>query len=240
MFADMRGFTAFTEAHSPEDTLTMLNRMFGALGEEVVKRSGTIDKFIGDSIMAFWNAPVDVADHARRACDAALAMRGTLAMLNSDGRLSGIAIGIGISTGEALVGNMGLESRFDYSAIGDSVNVASRVEGESKLVGFDIVVSENTRIAVPDLAWLEAGSVQLKGKSRRLPVHILVGDAAMAQGQSFKALEAAHLALLGELRRGGGGEALARCKEVGPTIEPRLARFYELIPGRLADFLSPA
>ncbi len=91
--------------------------------------------------MAFWNAPLDVPDHARRAAEAALAMRTTLEELNRDAALGGIAIGIGLSTGEALVGNMGLESRFDYSAIGDSVNVASRVEGESKVIGFDIVAA---------------------------------------------------------------------------------------------------
>jgi adenylate cyclase len=234
MFADMRGFTSFTEAHAPEETFGMLNRLFGALGEEIVQRSGTIDKFIGDSIMAFWNAPVDVRDHARRACEAALAMRGTLDTLNADGRLTGIRIGIGLSTGEALVGNMGLESRFDYSAIGDTVNVASRVEGESKLIGFDIVASEGTRHAVPDFAWLEAGSVQLKGKSRRLPIHILVGDAALARSAAFAALRAAHAAWLA-----GAGDLL-RCTELASGIDKRLARFYELVPGRADDFASPA
>jgi len=234
MFADMRGFTSFTEAHAPAETFGMLNRLFGALGAEIVERFGTIDKFIGDSIMAFWNAPVDVKDHARRACEAALAMRKTLDTLNDDGRLVGIAIGIGISTGEALVGNMGLESRFDYSAIGDTVNVASRVEGESKLVGFDIVASNATRAAVPDFAWLQAGTVQLKGKAARLPVHILVGDAAMAQSEAFRALSTAHAAWLA-----GKGE-LRRCSELAPSVSPRLVRFYELVPGRAEDFVSPA
>ena len=234
MFADMRGFTSFTEAHAPTETFGMLNRLFGALGAEIVDRYGTIDKFIGDSIMAFWNAPVDVKDHARRACEAALAMRRTLDNLNSDGRLVGIAVGIGLSTGEALVGNMGLESRFDYSAIGDTVNVASRVEGESKLVGFDIVASNETRLAVPDFAWLEAGTVQLKGKSARLPVHILVGDADLAQSAPFQALSAAHAAWLA-----GKGE-LARCAELAAGLSPRLVRFYELVPGRADDFTSPA
>jgi len=234
MFADMRGFTSFTEAHAPEETLGMLNRLFGALGQEIVSRSGTIDKFIGDSIMAFWNAPIDVADHARRACEAALAMRATLDNLNQDGRLSGIAIGMGLSTGEALVGNMGLESRFDYSAIGDSVNVASRVEGESKIIGFDIVAAETTRNAVPGLAWLEAGSVQLKGKSQRLPIHILVGDAALAQSPAFVELRAAHTAWL------KGLVPFERCVALAAAVHPRLRRFYELVPGRAEDFGSPA
>lgn len=234
MFADMRGFTSFTEAHAPTETFGMLNRLFGALGAEIVGRSGTIDKFIGDAIMAFWNAPVDVKDHARRACEAALAMRTTLDNLNGDGRLVGIAIGIGISTGDALVGNMGLESRFDYSAIGDTVNVASRVEGESKLVGFDIVAADATRSAVPDLAWLEAGSVQLKGKSHRLRIHILVGDAALAQSPAFVELRAAHTAWL------QGTMPLERCVALGAAVHPRLKRFYELVPGRADDFVSPA
>ncbi|MBN9305251.1 MAG: hypothetical protein BGO82_08925 [Devosia sp. 67-54] len=234
MFADMRGFTSFTEAHAPTETFGMLNRLFGALGAEIVTRSGTIDKFIGDSIMAFWNAPVDVAGHARRACEAALAMRATLAALNDDGGLDGIAIGIGLSTGEALVGNMGLESRFDYSAIGDTVNVASRVEGESKLVGFDIVAADATRRAVPDLAWLEAGTVQLKGKAARLRVHILLGDAALAQRPDFLALGAAHADWL------AGKGTLARCVELAPAVDPRLVRFYELAAGRADDFASPA
>ena len=234
MFADMRGFTAFTEKHDPASTLAMLNTLFGALGEEIVNRQGTIDKFIGDAIMAFWNAPVDVADHPRRACEAALAMRARLHTLNTSGGLEGIAIGIGLSTGDALVGNMGLESRFDYSAIGDTVNVASRVEGESKLVGFDIVASDSTRRAVPDFAWLEAGTVALKGKANRLSIHILVGDAALGASPRFVALHEAHLAWL------AGHDDIARCAELAAAIEPRLARFYELVPARADDFMSPA
>jgi adenylate cyclase len=234
MFADMRGFTAFTEAHTPTATLAMLNTLFGALGKEIVDRQGTIDKFIGDSIMAFWNAPIDVADHPRRAAEAALAMRARLDALNRDGGLTGIAIGIGLSTGDALVGNMGLESRFDYSAIGDTVNVASRVESESKIIGYDITASDELRRAVPDFAWLEAGTVQLKGKARRMPVYILVGDAAVAQSSAFIALREAHLDWLA-----GHGE-LATCIARADDVDGRLLRFYELIPGRADDFASPA
>ena len=102
------------------------------------------------------------------------------------------------------------------------------------------MAAEPTRFSAPDFAWLEAGSVQLKGKAQRLRIHILVGDAAVARSDSFRALEDAHKALLDELRKGAGGEALARCKQLGPAVEPRLARFYELVPDRLADFLSPA
>ena len=234
MFADMRGFTSWTEAHTPAETFNMLNLMFGALGQEIITRSGTIDKFIGDAVMAFWNAPIDVADHPRLACEAVLAMRKTLEGYNADGRLGGIAVGMGLSTGDALVGNMGLESRFDYSAIGDTVNVASRVEGESKIIGFDIVGAETTMQAVPDFAWLPAGSVQLKGKAKRLPIHILVGDAALARSAEFAALRLAHLALIE-----GHGD-VERCIALSAAVSPRLKRFYELVPARASDFASPA
>jgi adenylate cyclase len=233
MFSDMRGFTAFTESHAPDETLGMLNTLFGALGKEIVERHGTIDKFIGDAIMAFWNAPLDVADHPRRACEAALAMRATLDALNANG-FPGIAVGIGLSTGDALVGNMGLESRFDYSAIGDTVNVASRVETESKIIGFDIVASDSTRQAVPDFAWLEAGTVRVRGKAARLAIHLLVGDATLATSAPFRVLQDAHRDWIA-----GKGD-IATCAALAVHVEPRLARFYELIPGRAEDFRSPA
>jgi len=242
MFADMRGFTSFTEKHTPQDTLATLNTLFGALGKEIVDRFGTIDKFIGDAIMAFWNAPVDVPQHARKGALSAIAMRQTLDALNERKVFGepGLAVGVGLSTGVALVGNMGLETRFDYSTIGDPVNVASRVEGESKLVGFDIVAAEPTAVAAPELAWLEAGTVQLKGKAARLKIFILVGDEELASSDRFKALQVAHAELIAALRTGAAEDALARCRELGPPIERRLARFYELIPGRIDDFVSPA
>ena len=133
---------------------------------------------------------------------------------------------------------MGLESRFDYSAIGDSVNVASRVEGESKVVGFDIVAAEATRAAVPDLAWLEAGSVQLKGKAQRLKIHILVGDAALAQTAGVHRAAAAHSASWRWLAGGGdAGDAASRWRR-------RSSRGWRTStswsPAAADDFASPA
>ncbi|MEQ1769951.1 MAG: adenylate/guanylate cyclase domain-containing protein, partial [Devosia sp.] len=240
MFSDMRGFTSFTEKHTPQDTLATLNTLFGALGKEIVDRLGTIDKFIGDAIMAFWNAPVDVPHHASSGALAAIAMRETLDAMNERKVFGegGLAVGVGLCTGVALVGNMGLETRFDYSTIGDPVNVASRVESESKVVGYDIVAAEPTAVASPELAWLEAGSVSLKGKAARLKIFILVGSEALAQSEKFKALKAAHIELLAALRSGDGTEGLARCTALGKDVEKRLAHFYELVPGRIDDFAS--
>jgi adenylate cyclase len=242
MFADMRGFTSYTEKHTPHETVSTLNTLFGALGKQIVERYGTIDKFIGDAIMAFWNAPVVVEGHPRKAALSAIAMRETLEELNAQTAFGDhqLAIGIGLATGVALVGNMGLETRFDYSIIGDPVNVASRVESECKAVGFDIVAAETTALATPELAWLEAGSVHLKGKAHRLKVYVLVGDDAFATTGKFITLASAHAALVEALRHGEGGEALATCRSLAPAVHPKLEHFYELIPGRIPDFVSRA
>jgi adenylate cyclase len=248
LFTDMRGFTPLSERIEPQRMLGMLNTMFGALGERIVEQYGTIDKFVGDAIMAFWNAPVDIEDHARRACIATLGMRRTLAELNarnafglkgSDAGLDELVIGMGIATGEALVGNMGLETRFDYSAVGNTVNVASRVESASKEIGYDIVVVDATRDAVPDFAFLEAGSLALKGKSQREPIHLLVGDAELATSGSFRLLRVSHTETLKLLREGQdptGG--IAECKALAGKVEPGLLRFYDRLAGRRADFVE--
>lgn len=246
MFTDVRDFTALSERLEPPRILAVLNTLFGALGARITEELGTIDKFVGDAIMAFWNAPIDVADHARRACQAALGMRETLRRLNAEnafglrGSEAGageIVIGIGIATGEALVGNMGLETRFDYSAVGDTVNTASRVEGACKEVGYDIVVVKETRAAAADFAFLEAGSILLKGKRRREPIHILVGDPALAASAGFAALAAEHHKLIAVLREGGEPEALAAsCGLTAAAIDPLLVQFYASMPGRRADF----
>ena len=246
MFTDVRDFTPLSERLEPQRIFSILNTLFGALGARIIEELGTIDKFVGDAIMAFWNAPVDVADHARRACRAALGMRETLRALNAadgfglkgtDAGIDEIVIGIGIATGEALVGNMGLETRFDYSAVGDTINTASRVEGACKEVGYDIVVVEATRAAAADFAFLEAGSILLKGKSHREAIHILVGDAALALGADFMALRAEHERLLGALRDGRDAAGLvASCGLRAATIDPRLVQFYEKLTSRKADF----
>lgn len=246
MFSDMRGFTSLSEKLQPQQILAILNTLFGALGAEIVGKYGTIDKFIGDAIMAFWNAPVDVPGHEERALEAALGMRRRLADLNDrDGfglkaagaSIDRLGIGIGLSTGDALVGNMGLETRFDYSALGDTVNVASRVEGTCREVGYDIVVADPLRRAAPDFALLEAGAMTLRGKAERVPIHILVGDKAMAETGTFKLLRQSHGEALAALRDGRDARgAIAECTALGMQIEPGLRSFYEHLVLRAGDF----
>lgn len=248
MFADMRNFTSISEGLAPEELLGMLNTLFGALGAEVMAQDGTIDKFIGDALMAFWNAPVDVDGHARKACTAALGMRARLAALNaadgfgrraSDRTPPDLAIGMGITSGAALVGNMGLESRFDYSALGDTVNTASRIEGACKAIGYDIAVVEATRAAAFDFAFLDAGAVELKGKARRERIHVLVGDALMARSRAFQALATEHAKMIDALRMENcnPAAAIARCKTLAGEIDPRLTDFYGAIERRRGDFM---
>lgn len=248
LFSDMRGFTSLSEKLEPRRILTILNTLFGALGHEIVGRLGTIDKFIGDAIMAFWNAPVDVPDHERKALRAALGMRQKLAELNQHdafqlkadkAAVEELGIGIGISTGEALVGNMGLETRFDYSALGDTVNVASRVESACKEVGYDILVADPVRLIVSDFAFLEAGALALKGKAERVVIYLLVGDADLAKSGAFSLLKATHAEALAALRSGRDTRgAIAECLALSAKLEPGLRKFYELLPGRSLDFVS--
>jgi adenylate cyclase len=205
MFVDVRNFTEISERLAPTDVVGFLNTLLDALSRHVIANEGTLDKFIGDSIMAFWNAPVDVSDHAGKAVRAALAMRETLARLNADdafgfGAEQPVGIGIGIHTGLACVGNMGAEARFNYSAVGDAVNVAARIESSCKEVGFDILVSESTANALPAYALLDAGSLGLKGKSTRTRLFAVVGDEASAASAEFAELHGVHGALIEALR----------------------------------------
>nr|WP_269456293.1 adenylate/guanylate cyclase domain-containing protein [Rhizobium quercicola] len=190
LFCDVRGFTTISEAlkDDPEQLTTLINRLLTPLSDIVLESGGTIDKYIGDCIMAFWNAPLDVPDHAVRAVRAALAMLEAVDMLN--GQLQAEAqdagrdpppslrIGIGINTGACIVGNMGSTRRFDYSVLGDSVNLASRLEGESKNYGVPLLIGETTAALVRDtISVTELDRITVKGRTGLsavfavLPVH---------------------------------------------------------------------
>lgn len=247
MFLDIRNFTPISENLSPEELIAFLNRLLGDVSRCIVEEDGTIDKYIGDSVMAFWNAPVAVPDHPRRACIAALRMREVASRLNREnafgfaGRgfaFEKVGIGVGLNTGPACVGNMGSEERFNYSCVGDAVNLAARVESACKEVGFDLVVAGATADAVPDLALLYAGAVPLKGKSQHQPLYLLAGDVEMRLSEAFATLAALHLSFVEALGRGDDQEAerLAdRCREASAGLVP-LDDFYAKAFQRLDDF----
>jgi class 3 adenylate cyclase len=179
LFSDIRGFTAMSERLPPETVVEVLNEYLEAMTAIVFRHGGTVDKFIGDAVMAFWGAPIPVPDHARRAVAAALEMRAELAALNARWRERGVPvelrIGIGVHTGEAIVGNIGsLSRKLEYTAIGDTVNLTSRLEGMTVPMGTDLLISDATREAAGDaFDYHPLGEVQVKGKEQAVRVHAL-------------------------------------------------------------------
>jgi adenylate cyclase len=244
MFVDVRNFTEISERLSPTAVVGFLNTLLDALSRHVTANEGTLDKYIGDSIMAFWNAPLDVDDHCRKAVRAALAMRETLADLNAAdafgfGPEQKVGIGIGIHSGIACVGNMGAEARFNYSAVGDAVNIASRIESACKAVSFDILVSENTAEALSGYALLDAGALALRGKSSRTNVYAVVGDEQVAASAEFAELRLIHERLVHALRlRPGTSRKIAAAARLkAARLTAGLQEFYDRIPRRSDHFL---
>ncbi|HEY5930313.1 MAG TPA: adenylate/guanylate cyclase domain-containing protein, partial [Burkholderiales bacterium] len=169
MFCDMRGFTKMSEQMEPTRLQELLNFVFSRLTDLIRANKGTIDKYMGDCVMAFWGAPVDIPNHAHMAVKTAMEMAGAVRQINEEHRAKGIpeiGVGIGLNTGAMCVGDMGSDIRRAYTVIGDSVNLGSRLEGLSKIYGVDIVVSESTRKLAPDFAWQELDRVRVKGKEQ--------------------------------------------------------------------------
>lgn len=239
MFCDIRGFTALSESQTPTALTSLLNRFFTPMTGVLLHHRGTIDKYIGDCIMAFWNAPVADPDHAVNACHAALGMRVALRLLNEELTQEGkaaLAFGIGINTGSAMVGNMGAEQRFDYSALGDAVNLAARIEGQSKTYGVDIIISEFTHARAADFATLELDIIQLVGRAQPIRIYALLGDKAMRRSADFHTLTERHNAMLAAYRDQGWSQArahLAACRAYPAAI---MAPVYDLYAARIEAF----
>ncbi|HOW56666.1 MAG TPA: CHASE2 domain-containing protein [Smithellaceae bacterium] len=174
LFSDIRGFTTISEKLSPEELVHLLNEYLTAMTDIVFKHDGTLDKYMGDAIMAVFGAPLDQPDHARRACMTALEMMSELHRLQKKWQEEGrplLNIGVGVNSGDMVVGNMGSEMRFDYTVMGDMVNLGSRLEGTNKEYGSNIIISEFTHAAVKDFfCCRELDWVRVKGK--KLPVKI--------------------------------------------------------------------
>jgi len=175
MFSDIRGFTPISEKYkgNPAGLTKLINRFLTRMTNVILANRGTVDKFMGDCIMAFWNAPINTPNHAQLAVKTAIQMQKELKKLNkqlSKEKLPNINIGIGINTGEALVGNMGSDQRFDYSVIGDDVNLASRLESSSKTLGSTLVIGEKTRKQCKKGKFKSLGTIQVKGKTEHIKV----------------------------------------------------------------------
>ena len=178
LFSDIRGFTSMSEKLPPEEVVRLLNRYLKVMVDVVFNYGGTLDKYMGDAIMAFFGAPKADPDHAKTACLAALSMHEELKRLNEELEREGartMTIGIGINTGDVVVGNIGSERRMDYTVIGDHVNLASRLEGLNKDFGTEIIISEFTAKGAGGLNLKDLGEVTIRGKEKPVRIFELLG-----------------------------------------------------------------
>ncbi|MFS8036246.1 CHASE2 domain-containing protein [Xanthobacter sp. AM11] len=249
LFCDLRDFTSLSETMDAQALTRFMNSYLTPMTEVVLAHGGTIDKYIGDAIMAFWNAPVDDPHHARNAALCALAMSRRLDGLNEvwarEAQAAGrpfapVRCGIGLATGPCCVGNLGSDQRLEYSCLGDDVNLASRIEGATKGMRVDILVSEVTRAAAPGLAFLEADLLMLKGKSRASQLYLLAGDAAFAASSGFEVLARRHAALMAAYGAGEFAVAAPFAEGLAEAAPARLHRFYALYGERCRAALAPA
>jgi adenylate cyclase len=247
MFSDIRGFTSISEQFksNPEGLSRLINEGFlTPMTNLIMAHHGTIDKYMGDCIMAFWNAPLDDRAHADRACENALAMLHELDRINvklkeqaeAEARVfHPLHVGIGINSGECVVGNMGSQQRFAYTAMGDAVNLASRLEGQTKTYHVGVIVGEATRALAPSWAALELDLIAVKGKQEAVRIYTLSGDAEVAASADFVAHVAHHDRMLACYRAqdwAGARAALAECCLFNAELEG----FYDLYAERIAHF----
>lgn len=247
MFSDVRGFTAISERTSAEDLTRLVNMIMTRLTDEVLAHNGTIDKYIGDCLMAFWNAPLHDPDHARNACIAALGMIESMKGLNDELQRefagggsslpANVAVGVGLNTGECLVGNMGSTHRFNYSVLGDTVNLSARLEGQTAYYGCPIVIGEEVAQQAADLALLEVDLIRVKGKAEPSRIFALLGDAAVRNTPAFEDLTGPHGEMLLAYRARDWPLAAQRAEFCRAHCgDFPLEHFYALYGERIRDF----
>ena len=251
LFCDLRGFTTISESFktNPQGLTKLINKFLTPMTDIIMARQGTIDKYMGDCIMAFWNAPLDDPLHVQHAADSSLAMFDEMPKLNerlkaeaeAEGRpFHPLKVGIGLNTGEVVVGNMGSERRFDYSVLGDAVNLASRLEGQSKAYGVDVVIGELTQLQIPTYATMELDQIAVKGKKEAVRIFALLGLPAMRQDPGFAPWMEKHNAMIAAYRAQKWDEVLALisvCREMSHAVKPGgVDGFYDLYEERIAEF----
>ncbi len=249
LFSDVRGFTGISEQYKddPQGLTRLMNRFLTPLTNAIIERKGTIDKYIGDAIMAFWNAPVDDAEQEANACDAALEMQARAAALNVElkreaeangGKYLPLRIGIGLNTGPCVVGNMGSDFRFNYSVLGDTVNVASRLEARTKDYRLPLVIGSRTaEMAKAKFATMEIDLIQVKGKREPEAVFAVLGRAEAEQDPRCRELRELNAQFLARFRKQDWDEALAligRCRKLTDGFE--VAGLYDMYEERIATY----
>jgi adenylate cyclase len=249
LFSDVRGFTTISELYKddPQGLTSLMNSFLTPLTNAIIEHKGTIDKYMGDAVMAFWNAPLDDAYHEINACEAALEMLRRVDTLNSQReqqakesgqRFIPIKVGVGINTGRCVVGNMGSDLRFNYSVLGDPVNLASRLEGQSKNYGLPIILGSRTATAVGDkFAVLELDCITVKGKTEPESVYTVLGGADVAGSDRFGQLRQNVNDMLTRFRKqdfSGATQAIERCRKFGDGFG--LGYLFDLYSERIQIF----
>lgn len=244
MFTDIRGFTSISEQLKPDELIHLMNDFLTPMSDLVMSNRGTIDKYMGDAMMAFWNAPLKDAEHQRNACLAALSMNEALKPINerivAEAAAKGTAplilkAGIGVNSGPGAVGNMGSKQRFAYSVMGDTVNLASRLEGQTKGYGVDILIGETTADAVRDFALLELDLIRVKGKQVPVRVFTLLGTDEESKKPEFHLLQLAHKKMLNLYRERefkAAADSLQDCLAHAPLA---IHGYYEMMRERIAE-----
>ena len=224
LFCDVRGFTTISEQFDAVGLTALINKLLTPLTNAILDRQGTVDKYMGDCIMAFWNAPLDDDEHIYNGCVSALAMLAEMGPLNDrleieakeEGRKHiPLKVGLGLNTGECVVGNMGSDQRFDYSVLGDTVNLAARLEGQSKSYGMNVVLGPTTNAAVTDrMATIDLDYIQVKGKTEGTYIYGLMGDEEVKAGPMFVALQKKISDAMDSYRQQRFDEAAGMFKEI--------------------------
>jgi adenylate cyclase len=234
MFTDVRGFTTISEHYGKDvQGLTkIMNRYMTAMTKAILENKGTLDKYIGDAQMAFWNAPLSNEQHALDAVKTAFQMLNSLKEFNDEVTKEGIppfGMGLGINTATVVVGNMGSDQRFDYTCLGDGVNLAARLEGQSKPYGVKLIVGPETAELVRDVYQvIELDLLAVKGKTEPVKIYTVVE-------KKDKAAEVAHNKFLNYYRTGEWGRALAMAYEMGPVWKGELSGYYDAMIDRMNE-----
>jgi adenylate cyclase len=249
LFSDVRGFTTISEQykHDPQGLTRLMNRFLTPLTNAIIERKGTIDKYIGDAIMAFWNAPLDDSQQESNACEAALEMLARAAKLNHEfkqeadrngGKYMPLNVGIGVNTGPCVVGNMGSDFRFNYSVLGDTVNVASRLEARTKDYRIPIVIGAQTEQRAKDkFATMEIDRIQVKGKTEPETVFTVLGRAEVRQDAAFRELQDLTARMLRSYREQDWPRALESIELCHKAAEPfGIGALYDMYAERIDAF----
>ena len=257
LFSDVRGFSRISERFGPQELIGFLINLLTPMTDVLLARKATIDKYIGDAVLAFWNAPLDDPDHERNAAHAALEMLETLKRLNADHAddpawPGQVAVGIGLNTGPCCVGNMGSRRRLSYSLIGDTVNLASRLESLTKSYGVPILVGEDLAARLPGFALIELDVIRVVGRDAPERIYALMGPPEMANGPAFIASRTHMSALLeayrsrdwagaeAELERLRAADTIAGLESVLAIYATRVADFRQTPPPDDWDGISQA